>query len=102
LRFEALLHPLQTNATICCVNATPTATIGGGMVYSTTTSSETFSASDSAGNAQSTLGGGTVSVSVIVPLSDTTHPSASRSAAKSSGLSSSLTLTFSMAKWSSV
>ena len=86
---------VQTNSTTCRVNATSTATAGGGSVTSSLTASGSFSLSDSAGNAQTTLGGGTISISVNVPLSDTTPPAASWSSGASNGFSSSFTLTFS-------
>ena len=85
---------VQTNSTTCRVNATSTATAGGGSVSSSLSASGSFSLSDSAGNAQTTLAGGTVSVSVNVSLSDTTPPTASWSSGASNGLSSSFTLTF--------
>lgn len=57
----------QTTTTICTVNATSTAAAGGGAVVSTLTAAASFSVSDTAGNAKTSLTGSPQSITVTVP-----------------------------------
>ena len=64
---SAITSIVQTSSTVCTVNATSTATAGGGAVTSTLTASGTFSVADTAGNAKTTLTGSPQSITVAVP-----------------------------------
>ena len=68
----------QTSSTLCTVNATSSAVAGGGAVSSTLTAASSFSMTDPAGNAQTTLTGSpkTISVTIAAPP-DTTAPTIS-------------------------
>lgn len=67
---------VQTSARVCTVNATSTATSGGGRTTSTLTAAGSFSIADTAGNAQTTLIGSPQSTDVTI-ASDTTAPTVS-------------------------
>jgi len=64
---SAISSIVQTSSTVCTVNATSTATAGGGAVTSTLTASGTFSVADTAGNARTVLAGSPQSITVTVP-----------------------------------
>jgi len=64
---SAISSIVQTNPAVCTVNATSTATAGGGSVTSTLTAAASFSIADVAGNTQTTLTGSPQSVVVTVP-----------------------------------
>ena len=59
----------QTSSTLCTVNVSSTAVAGGGAVSSTLTAASSFSMTDTAGNAQTSLTGSpkTISVTVAAP-----------------------------------
>lgn len=59
---------VQTSPTVCTVNGRSTAINGGGSVTSTLAAASTFSITDVAGNAQTTLSGSPKSVTVTVPI----------------------------------
>ena len=59
----------QTNSTTCTITATSTATAGGGTVTSTLTAATSFSMTDTAGNAQTSLGGSPQSIAVTIASS---------------------------------
>jgi hypothetical protein len=67
---------VQTSARVCTINATSTATSGGGAKVSELTAAGSFSIADTAGNAQTTLIGSPQSTTVTV-TSDTTAPTVS-------------------------
>jgi outer membrane protein OmpA-like peptidoglycan-associated protein len=64
---SAISSIVQTSTTVCTVTATSTATAGGGAVVSTLTAAASFSVSDPAGNARTTLTGSPQSITVTVP-----------------------------------
>ncbi|NDF54586.1 MAG: hypothetical protein EB145_10390, partial [Proteobacteria bacterium] len=64
---SAISSIVQTSATVCTVNVTSTASAGGGAVTSTLTAAGTFSVTDTAGNAMTTLTGSPQSITVTVP-----------------------------------
>jgi outer membrane protein OmpA-like peptidoglycan-associated protein len=65
---SAISSIAQTSGTVCTITATSTATAGGGAVTSTLTAAVgTFSVSDTAGNAQTTLSGSPQAIVVTVP-----------------------------------
>lgn len=69
---SAISSIAQTSGTVCTITATSTATAGGGAVTSTLTAAVgTFSVSDVAGNAQTTLSGSPQAIVVTVPATAT-------------------------------
>ena len=76
---SAITSIVQTSARVCTVNATSTATSGGGPKVSTLTAAGTFSITDTEtpGNAQTTLIGSPQSTTVTISSSDTTAPTVS-------------------------
>ena len=69
---SAITGILQTSPTVCTITATSTATEGGEAVTSTLTAAGTFSVTDTAGNAQTTLTSSPKST--IVTVTDATAP----------------------------
>ena len=74
---------VQTSPTVCTITATSTATEGGGAVTSSlaTAGAGSFSVSDTAGNAQTTLTGSPAST--VVTITDATAPTLSLTSASS-------------------
>jgi hypothetical protein len=68
----AITGIVQTSPTVCTITATSTATAGGGAVTSTLTAAGSFSMTDTAGNAQTTLNGSPQST--VVTVTDSTPP----------------------------
>ncbi|MFZ9918988.1 MAG: beta strand repeat-containing protein [Ilumatobacteraceae bacterium] len=64
---SAISSVVQTSSTVCTVNVTSSAVAGGGAVVSTLTAASSFSVSDAAGNAQTSLTDSPQSVTVTVP-----------------------------------
>ena len=64
---SSLTSIAQTSNTVCTISATSTAVAGGSTVSSTLTVATSFSVSDPAGNARTTLTGSPQSISVTVP-----------------------------------
>ena len=73
---SAITSITQTSARVCTVNATSTATSGGGATVSTLTAAASFSIADIGGDAQTTLIGSPQSTTVTI-TSDTTPPTVS-------------------------
>jgi hypothetical protein len=80
---------VQTSSTVCTITATSSATAGGGAVTSTLTAAGSFSMTDTAGNAQTTLTGSPKSTVVTISDTDTTPPTITATSA--SGVTSSAT-----------
>jgi hypothetical protein len=87
---SAITGIVQTSATVCTITATSTATNGGGAVTSTLTAASTFSMTDTAGNAQTTLTGSPQSMAVTI---DTTAPTVTLAAMAATSGSGTVTFT---------
>jgi hypothetical protein len=87
---SAITGIVQTSATICTITATSTATNGGGAITSTLTAASTFSMTDTAGNAQTTLTGSPQSTAVNI---DTTAPTVTLAASAATSGSGTVTFT---------
>jgi hypothetical protein len=85
---------VQTSAKVCTINATSSATAGGGARVSTLTASGTFSIADTSGEAQTTLIGSPQSTTVTIPAgADTTAPTATLAATSATSTSGTITFT---------
>ncbi|MFZ9808138.1 MAG: beta strand repeat-containing protein, partial [Ilumatobacteraceae bacterium] len=91
---SAITSIVQTSATVCTITATSTAIADGNAVVSTLTAAASFSMTDTAGNAQTTLTGSPKATTVTRPAGDVKAPVSSGSITATRTNSTSVTVAY--------